>query len=324
MKKNSTNPCKISVIKTISYSSFFGFPLSFYEITNNLISQKKFTEKLIKKNLEELVSAKVVRKTKGRFIIAGEKNIDREKRLKITSQILEKNKQYLKIISKIPWIKMIALTGSVANQNADKNADVDLLFITESNRLWICRGLVFVVLKIIGKLPNEKDKREICPNIFIEENNLGWPKKKRNLYVAQNIISMKPYLWRDDIYFKFIKANNWIGKYYPNFIINFPKETKMKKQRKSVPVSLIESWAMKIQISHMKKDITTETVNKKLIHFNKNDSSKRILSGYRKIYKGTIKNLEKELERKDKLKKTKKVSVNKKPLKKEKSKSKKK
>ena len=74
----------------------------------------------------------------------------------------------------------------------------------------------------------------------------------------------------------------------------------------------------------MKKDITTETVNKKLIHFNKNDSSKRILSGYRKIYKGTIKNLEKELERKDKLKKTKKVSVNKKPLKKEKSKSKKK
>ena len=93
MKKNSINPCKISVIKTISYSSFFGFPLSFYEITNNLISQKKFTEKLIKKNLEELVSAKVVRKTKGRFIIAGEKNIDREKRLKITSQILEKNKQ---------------------------------------------------------------------------------------------------------------------------------------------------------------------------------------------------------------------------------------
>lgn len=324
MKKNSINPCKISIIKTISYSSFFGFPLGFYEITNNLISQKKFTEKLIKKNLEELVSAKVVRKTKGRFIIAGEKNIDREKRLKITSQILEKNKPHLKIISKIPWIKMIALTGSVANQNADKNADIDLLFITESNRLWICRGLVFVVLKIIGKLPNEKDKREICPNIFVEENNLGWSKKKRNLYVAQNIISMKPYLWRDGIYFKFIKANNWISKYYPNFIINFPKETKMKKQRKSVPVSLIESWAMKIQISHMKKDITTETVNKKLIHFNKNDSSKRILSGYRKIYKGTIKNLEKELERKDKLKKTKKVSVNKKPLKKEKSKSKKK
>jgi len=292
MKKNSINPCKISIIKTISYSSFFGFPLSFYEITNNLISQSKFSEKIIKKNLEELVDAKIIRKTKGRYIIAGIKNVDREKRLKKTSEILKKNKPYLKIIFKIPWIKMISLTGSIANQNADEDADIDLLFITESNRLWICRGLVFTVLKIMGKLPSDKSKREICPNIFMEENNLGWPKKRRNLYVAQNIISMKPYLWRDEeIYFKFIKANNWISKYYPNFIIDFPKEIKKKKQRKNLIMSLIESWAMKIQVSHMRKSITTEIVNQKLIHFNKNDSSKRVLSGYKKIYKDTLKKI---------------------------------
>ncbi len=303
MKKNSINPCKISIIKTLSYSSVFGFPLSFYEITTNLISQSKFSEKIIKKNLEELVNTRVVRKTKGRYIIAGVKNVDREKRLKKTSEIIEKNKPYIKIVSKIPWIKMIALTGSVANQNADKNADVDILFITESNRLWICRGLVFTVLKIIGKLPTDKSKREICPNIFIEEGSMGWTKKRRNLYVAQNIISMKPYLWKDDIYFKFIKTNNWISKYYPNFIVNASKENKKKKGRKNLLMSFIESFAMKIQISHMRKYITTETVNKKLIHFNKNDSSKGILNSYKKIYKDTVKKLEKDLENRAKIKK---------------------
>jgi len=82
MKKNSINPCKISIIKTLSYSSVFGFPLGFYEITTNLISQSKFSEKLIKKNLEELLNMRAVRKTKGRYIIAGVKNVDREKRLK--------------------------------------------------------------------------------------------------------------------------------------------------------------------------------------------------------------------------------------------------
>jgi len=303
MKKNSINPCKISIIKTLSYSSVFGFPLSFYEITTNLISQSKFSEKIIKKNLEELVNMRAVRKTKGRYIIAGVKNVDREKRLKKTSEIIERNKPYIKIVSKIPWIKMIALTGSVANQNADKDADVDILFITESNRLWICRGLVFTVLKIIGKLPTDKSKREICPNIFIEEGSMGWTKKRRNLYVAQNIISMKPYLWKDDIYFKFIKTNNWISKYYPNFIVNASKENKKKKGRKNLLMSFIESFAMKIQISHMRKYITTETVNKKLIHFNKNDSSKGILNSYKKIYKDTVKKLEKDLENRAKIKK---------------------
>jgi len=302
MKKNSINPCKISVIKTLSYSSFFGFPLSIDEIIKNLISQNNFSDKLIKKNLEELVNAKIVRKTKGRYIISGVKNIDREKRLKNTSEIIEKNKSYLKILSRIPWIKMIALTGSVANQNSDKKADIDLLFITESNRLWICRGLVFIVLKIVGQLPSDKSKRDICPNIFIEEGNMGWPKKKRNLYVAQNIISMKPYLWRDEIYLNFINANRWVGKYYPNFIIDFSKDVKKKKLRKNFIMNFIESLAMKVQILHMKKDITTETVNKKLIHFNKNDSSKRILSGYKKIYKDTLKKLEKDLEKRDKIK----------------------
>ena len=33
-----------------------------------------------------------------------------------------------------------------------------------------------------------------------------------------------------EIYFKFIKANNWISKYYPNFITDFPKEIKRKSK----------------------------------------------------------------------------------------------
>ena len=197
---------------------------------------------------------------------------------------------------------MIALTGSVANQNADEGADIDLLFITESNRLWICRGLVFVVLKIIGKLPSDKSKRDICPNIFMEEKSLSWSKKKRNLYVAQNIISMKPYLWRDDIYLDFKKANSWVCKYYPNFIIDSPKSVKKKKVKNNFIMNFIESLAMKLQILYMKREITTETVNKELIHFNKNDSTKRVLLGYKKVYKDALRKLEDYLENDDKVK----------------------
>ena len=42
---------------------------------------------------------------------------------------------------------MIAITGSVANYDAEENDDIDLLIVTEKNRLWITRGFVFLILK---------------------------------------------------------------------------------------------------------------------------------------------------------------------------------
>ena len=292
MDKRKTNPCNLAIIKTLSYSGVFGFPLSFYQITNNLISSDKFSDKKIRKELERLVEKRIVKKVKRKFILTGIKHHDRDKRLKLTNDIIKKNKPYIKIISKVPWLKMIAITGSVANQNTEKDSDIDLLFITEKNRLWISRALVFLILKILGKLPEDKSKREICPNIFIDESKMGWAKKKRNLYVAQNIISIMPFLWRDNSYFKFIEENKWVEKYYGNFKVNFPKEYSKNKGHESLIMSFLENTARKIQMNRMKKNITTETVNSKLIHFNKNDSTKKILMKYRKIYKETVKKLD--------------------------------
>lgn len=287
MKKASANPCRSAVIKTLSYTGVFGFPLSFYQITNNLISKNRFSNSKIKRELEKLTDEKVIKKAKGKYLISGIKRYDIEKRAKNTEEIIRKNKPTIKILSKVPWIKMIAITGSVANQNTEMGADIDLLFITEKDRLWISRGFVFLILKTLGKLPADKSKREICPNIFIDESNMAWAKKKRNLYVAQNIISMKPFTWRDNIYFEFIRANKWITNYYVNFKINFPKKNEVKKHE-SITMKFIESIARKRQIKYMKKDITTEVVNQRLIHFNKNDSSKKILVNYKKIFKKAV------------------------------------
>jgi len=291
MDKRKNNPCTLAVIKTLSYSGVFGFPLSFYQISNNLISLEKFSDKKIKKELEKLIEKRVVKKAKGKYFLTALKHHDRDKRLKITNEIIKKNKPYIEIISKVPWLKMVAITGSVANQNTEKGSDIDLFFVTEKNRLWISRALVFLILKILGKLPEDKSKREICPNIFLDESKMGWAKKKRNLYVAQNIISLMPFLWRDDTYFKFMQANKWIEKYYVNFKVNFPEKYSKNKGQGSLIMNFLENIARKIQMNRMKKSITTETVNSKLIHFNKNDSTKIILTKYRKIYKDTIKKL---------------------------------
>jgi len=284
MGKNRTNSCRTSIIKTLSYSGVFGYPITFYQISNNLISGSLFTHKKIKKELEKLVNDGTVKKVKNRFMLKGIKNHDVRKREKYTREIIKKYKEKIKLLKKVPWVKMIAITGSVANYDAEEGADIDLLIITEKNRLWITRGFVFLILKIINELPKDKSKRKICPNIFLDESNMAWSEKKRNLYVAQNILSVQPFSWRDNIYFRFLNENNWIKKYYKNFNLNYEDKKTESKRDSSLMISL-ENIARKKEIKYMEKDITTEIVNPKLIHFNKNDSTKKILSRYKEILK---------------------------------------
>ena len=279
------NICKSAIIKTLSYSGVFGHPLTFYQITNNLITKKRFHPNKVKKELDKLVQKRIVRKTKKRYVLTGIKVHDVDKRTKISKDIIQKNKPIIKILSRIPWIKMIAITGSVANQSAEKNADIDLLFVTEKNRLWISRGFVFLILKTLGKLPKDQSKREICPNIFIDERNMAWPKKRRNLYIAQNIISMQPFMWRDDTYFKFLGVNKWVQNYYGNFKFYTGKTNKKMPKKSNFIMKSIEALAKKTELSYMKKGRTTEVATDKLIHFNKNDSRKKTLSSYKKILK---------------------------------------
>ena len=137
MGKKKSNICSLAILKTLSYSAVFGYPLTFYQITNNLITKNNFTSKKVKKELNKLVDSRVIRKTKERYILRGVRGYDVDKRKKITEKIIKKNEETIKILTKVPWIKMIAMTGSVANQNAVEGADIDLLFITEKNRLWI-------------------------------------------------------------------------------------------------------------------------------------------------------------------------------------------
>ncbi len=288
MKRNKINSCKLAIIKTLSYSGVFGYPLTFYQITNNLISRNRLPRKKIKKELENLVKTNIVKKTKGKYIISEIKGHDANKRKKNSQEIISENKPFIDVLTKIPWIKMIAITGSVANYDAKREEDIDLLFITEKDRLWITRGFVFLMLKVMGKLPKKENERKICPNIFIDESRMAWAKKKRNLYVAQNIISMQPLVWRDDTYFNFMEENKWIFKYFNNFKINFPGKNSKKIRRKSFLFRNLESLARKTQIAHMKNKITTEVLNDRLIHFNKNDVSKEILRKYKKILKKTI------------------------------------
>jgi hypothetical protein len=121
--------------------------------------------------------------------------------------LFRKNIRYLQILSKMPWIKYIGLTGANSFESCNEEDDIDLFIITSSNRLWLCYLTIVLFSKIVRK-------REIlCVNYLIDEDNLEIPDEK--YFTAVQIVQMKP-VYNNGHHEKLISENPWIFKILPN------------------------------------------------------------------------------------------------------------
>ncbi|MFC1722480.1 hypothetical protein ACFL0C_02420, partial [Patescibacteria group bacterium] len=152
--------------------------------------------------------------------------------------------------------------------------------------LWLTRGFVIALLKIINKYAQGGEGNEkFCCNLFIDETKAKWNTDSRNIYIANEIISMHPIFERDNMYFRFIKQNDWCFRYFKNFKINFPENLKPTQKSKSKFIDKLETIAREMQLKVMQGKKTSEITTKTVIHFNKHDHSEKILSTYKENIK---------------------------------------
>lgn len=114
----------------------------------------------------------------------------------------------------ISWIRLVAVTGALSMNNADKDDDIDLMVITAKNRLWLTRLLLIILLFPLLRRVKKVSNR-LCFNLFLDETSLII--KQQNLYLAHEICQIQPIFERDNMHQQFINANLWYKKFLPNW-----------------------------------------------------------------------------------------------------------
>jgi hypothetical protein len=115
---------------------------------------------------------------------------------------------YGRLIAKLPFVRMVAVTGSLAWDNVDANGDIDFLVVTEPDRLWVCHWMIAVLTQTVrlGGVP-------LCPNYILSERALALT--DQNLYTAYELAQMKP-IAGYDTYRNIREANAWTQSFLPN------------------------------------------------------------------------------------------------------------
>ena len=293
MKTNSS--LKTAIIKTLAYSDLFNFPLTKTELWQRLIikTNHPLQKQDFNSALERLLKNGLVEEDKAWFFLKGRREICRlrQRSGKISQEKKSRLKKITGWLKRIPTIKMAALTGALAMDNAAVDDDLDLLIITSPNRLWSTRILLIGLTEFLGmrRRPKQKEtKDKICLNMFLDTTALEITRDKRNLYTAYQVIQIKPIVNIDFAYERFLLENHhWIKTYLPNNPILTLKIGQLEAIQAEFPktgfLNQLEKWFYQLQIWYMKPRLTRETVTVHSAFFHPQDRGKKTLARFQEL-----------------------------------------
>lgn len=282
------NKNSLFLLSVLVYSDMFDFPLTKDEIWEHLPAGRHLDYATF---LSCLQTSGYWQEKRGYFYLKGRESViqKREKRALISRQKLKRAQKAAGILSLVPSVRLVALTGSVAARNASENDDIDLLLVTGKNTLWLTRFLALSLLSLNGlrRKKGVKDvKDKVCLNIIMEEDSLAWPLGKRGLYAAWEISQVLPLFERIDAYQKFMSANSWFRDFLPNAKQKKTKNMQAKKDSKFMLflmkcLGFLNTFLGVLQKQIMRKKITNETISDQFLAFHPVDLSKLLANRFR-------------------------------------------
>ncbi len=292
------------IITSLWYFYFFKYSPNLEEIHTFL--KKKCSKQRLTKILETMAGKKILRKAKidarythGEYSIIHSQQVKstflcalypkkhlfslcaRKRRISIGK--IKKISHYIRILSLFPQIQLVGLSGSLSMLNATRDDDIDLCIIASENRMWTARLISLMIAQIFGLRRKSGEKRasdKVCLNLFFDACDMQVPKHKRTEYVAHEILQMKPLINKNNTYGKFLVANKWIYRIFPNaktvFCILYPV---FSNKTQNILGNIVEKMLKKLELISIRKHQTSEIVTNTQLWFFPEDFEQKIKEG---------------------------------------------
>ena len=280
-----------AILKTLIYYDIFNFPLKAWEI-HKWLTGREASLRQIEKTLEKLGSEMEIMSYRGYYFMPGRKALVKERlRKEEVSKRHIRTAKYISLIFRIiPWIKLVGISGSLAMMGSSKKDDIDLFIITSQKRIWVSRLLLILLTSLTGLRRKRREKvlsanGKLCINLILETSNLE--QKKKNIYLAHEVLQMKMLWQRDEVYSEFLHKNDWAFKHLPNWkssVLDKGKalSVKGKVENRNNVIDWLEELAKNLQLKIMGSPDKSERIENGALYFHPEDKGVKILEEYKK------------------------------------------
>ena len=243
-----TRAQELAVVRSVVYASLFDYPLTLAQLRATLVAvgADEATVAGWWRDSDFLQAA--IDHRDGLYFPAGRAELvnTRTRREALSRDLLEQDRRLISLVSRMPFVRMVAVSGSLAHLNAERSADLDLFVITAPHRVWSVTLSVLLIARLLGW------RERMCLNYVISEAAL--PIAPADLYAANQIIHLRPIVGAD-VFARFIEANPFVRAFYPNFELpktHDPRPKTLLERILSVgPAAIVEKAARWIYARHL-------------------------------------------------------------------------
>lgn len=225
-----------SILSTIVYYDVLDMPLTGFEVWKYLINVSNISRinrelprefeheydnffEILKNLKENSLLKKLIDSKNGFYFLNGREDLYKQRieRKKISDQKWKKVRKIVKWFQAISYVKMVAVSGSLAQNNVKPESDFDLLITARKGRIWTARALVTLAAAMLGvRRHDSKTKDRVCLNHYITDESLEI--KFRSLYNAQTYahlvcVEADSRGFSTRIHADFQRKNSWIKDY---------------------------------------------------------------------------------------------------------------
>ena len=272
---------KESILQTVIYADCFDYALTAEQIHHYQISYKTYSFVTFQSALNELVLSNMLIYQNGLYCLAARKNLFRKRMIaeSVSAIKIEIARKKTWLMTCIPWIDGIWITGNVAMHNAQDDDDIDLLVVTRDSWLWLTRLIIVIVYGAVGRVRLRRHslqsvKNKLCLNMYLDATVLEMPSSKKNLYTAHEVAQVLPLFNRNKTYERFLAANAWILKFLPHIPgIELEKFTPRMSSVATKAARIINRCLFTLQYHYMKHHLSRELVDEHRAFFHPRDTS---------------------------------------------------
>jgi hypothetical protein len=197
-------------LQSVIYASIFEYPLSLAQLRESLIGEVASEDTLARWYVASPRLQATVEHRDGYYFPRGRDDLleTRRHREALSRRLLNELRSPLRLLTRMPFVRMVALSGSLAHLNAEGNADLDLFVITNAGRVWSVMVTTLAVARLLGW------RARLCLNYVVSER--GLMVEPADLFSANQIIHLQPVVGIE-AYQLFLDANPFVERFYPNF-----------------------------------------------------------------------------------------------------------
>ena len=203
-------PLAQAVLETLIYSDIFDQPLKLEELHRFLHGYRTPLPELETQLRNGLLNGLPVVRSERYLLITGRDELP-ERRREAERLSLDRwpaAVRYGRRLARMPFVRMVGLTGALAVSNAREEDDLDYLVVSTTGRIWTSRLFILVLVRLAAR-----QGVTLCPNYFLSEDALEL--EDRSIFTARELAQMV-LLAGAETYDRMRRLNPWTDDQLPN------------------------------------------------------------------------------------------------------------